>query len=75
MGSSIETFLDYIEHQRLTHMPHRGSVWDKVLKWAEFFALQVSAYEKVAAPYVSETKEAAKLIWIGSRVLLDVCSF
>ncbi|KAL8713127.1 MAG: hypothetical protein Q9220_002648 [cf. Caloplaca sp. 1 TL-2023] len=37
---TIEEVLEYIEHQRLTHMPHRGSHWDKVLKWAEFFALQ-----------------------------------
>lgn len=30
---TIESFLQFIERQRLTHMPHRGSRWDKVLKW------------------------------------------
>ena len=30
---TIEGFLQFIERQRLTHMPHRGSRWDKVLKW------------------------------------------
>ena len=30
---TIEGFLQFIERQRLTYMPHRGSRWDKVLKW------------------------------------------
>lgn len=30
---TIEGFLQFIERQRLTHMPHQGSRWDKVLKW------------------------------------------
>lgn len=69
---AVDNVLDYIERQRLTHMPHRGSHWDNVLKWAEFFALQVSGYAIVVDPFVPESKAAAKLIWIASQSLLNV---
>ena len=69
---AVDNVLDYIERQRLTHMPHRGSHWDNVLKWAEFFALQVSGYAIVVEPFVPESKVAAKLIWTASQSLLNV---
>lgn len=69
---TIETFLNYIERQRLTHMPHRGSHWDKVLKWAEFFALQVSGYATAVEAFVPDSRNAANLIWTASRALLQV---
>ncbi|KAG6999285.1 hypothetical protein G7Y79_00036g072410 [Physcia stellaris] len=68
----IENVLEFIERQRLIHMPHRGSHWDKVLKWAEFFALQVSRYAAAAEPFASESKAAAKLIWTASKSLLNL---
>lgn len=69
---TIEGFLEYIERQRLTYMPHRGSRWDKVLKWAEFFALQISSYAMAVESFVPDSKVAAKLIWSASRTLLEV---
>lgn len=69
---TMEDVLEYIERQRLTHMPHRGSHWDKVLKWAEFFALQVSGYAAAMEPFAPEGKAAARLIWIATQSLLDV---
>ena len=71
--TTIEEFVEYVERQRLTHMPHRGSMWDKVLKWAEFFALQISGYENSVSAFVEDSKKAAKLIWAASRILLEVC--
>ena len=70
---TIDGFLEYIERQRLTHMPHRGSRWDKVLKWAEFFGLQISGYAKAVEAFVPDSKLAAKLIWAACRTLLEVC--
>lgn len=43
---TIEIFSDYIARERLSSMPHRGSLWDRVLRWAEFYALQIDAYAK-----------------------------
>ncbi|KAL9579829.1 MAG: hypothetical protein Q9203_006540, partial [Teloschistes exilis] len=67
---TIDGFLDFIERQRLTYMPHRGSHWDKVLKWAEFFALQISGYATALECFVPESKTAARLIWTASLSLL-----
>ncbi|KAL8995733.1 MAG: hypothetical protein Q9169_004591 [Polycauliona sp. 2 TL-2023] len=71
-GMTIEQYFEHIERLRLTHMPHRGSHWDKVLKWAEFFGLQISDYAHTVEPYVAESKLAARLIWTACRVLLDL---
>lgn len=72
--TTIHGFLAYIEDERLTHMPHRGSRWDRVLKWAEFYAMQVAAYEDNIAHFVPESKQAATLIYVACRVLLEVWS-
>ena len=71
-GIGMEDVFEYIERQRLTHMPHRGSHWDKVLKWAEFFALQMSGYARAVEPFAPEGKTAARLIWIATQNLLSV---
>jgi len=70
--STIEGFLEYIEHERLTSIPHRGSTLDRVLKWAEYFAIQVSGYAKAVSPFLPGSQVAAKLIWEASRTLLEV---
>ncbi|KAL8729508.1 MAG: hypothetical protein Q9166_004680 [cf. Caloplaca sp. 2 TL-2023] len=69
---TVEEYFEYIERQRLTHMPHRGSHWDKVLKWAEFFGLQVSGYANTVEPFIAESKFAARLIWTACRALLEL---
>ena len=69
---TVESFMDYIERERLTHMPRQGSRWDKVLRRAEFFGLQISRYEKVISKFVPESETAAKLIWAACRVLIEV---
>ena len=69
---TIESFLEYIEDERLCNMPQHGSSWDKVLKWAEFFALQVSGYENTVRTFVPDSSVAAKLIWATCRVLIEV---
>lgn len=71
-GMSIDGFLDYIERQRLTYMPHRGSRWDKVLNWAEYFALQISGYARAVESFVPDSNMAGKLIWTACRALLEV---
>jgi hypothetical protein len=69
---TIDSFLEYIESERLAHMPHRGSRWDKVLKWAEFYAVQIAGYQKAVSSFVQESKGAAQLIWVACRLLLEV---
>ncbi|KAL8890462.1 MAG: hypothetical protein Q9192_005866, partial [Flavoplaca navasiana] len=56
---TIEDYFEYIERQRLTYMPHRGSHWDKVLKWAEFFGLQLSTFANTVEPFVVDNNARA----------------
>ncbi|KAI4179544.1 MAG: hypothetical protein L6R41_007781 [Letrouitia leprolyta] len=70
--TTMEDFLEFIERERLTHMPHRGSHWDKVLKWAEFFSLQVSGYANTVDSFIADSKLAARLIWTACRALLQL---
>jgi hypothetical protein len=69
---TVENFLEQIECDRLTNMPRRGSRWDNVLKWAEFFALQISRYENAVHSFVPDSRHAAKMIWAASCALIEV---
>jgi hypothetical protein len=71
---SAETFLKYLDDQRLMHCPEHGSKWDRVLQWAEFFAFQVSRYDDVVGSFLQGSESAAKLIWSACRVLIEVRS-
>ncbi|KAL8781838.1 MAG: hypothetical protein Q9213_005840 [Squamulea squamosa] len=69
---TIGDYFEYIERQRLTYMPQKGSHWDKVLKWAEFFGLQISSFADTLEPFLSESKLAARLVWTACRSLLQL---
>ena len=69
---NIESFLEYITHERLTNMPHRGSRWDKVLKSAEYFGLQISAFGETVEKFVHEGKQASDDTLGYCRLLLEV---
>lgn len=71
-GVSIENFLSYIGGERLRRMPRKGSRWDKILKWAEFFATSLSFFEELVEGFLSFSKEAVELIFGCLRVLLQV---
>jgi hypothetical protein len=72
---TIQSFKEFIECERLNNMPKQGSKWDKVLKWAEFFATQISEYEKAIRSFVPDSQGAAKLIWAACRILIEVGIF
>jgi hypothetical protein len=69
---TVESFLKFTERQRLMHMPRRGSRWDRVLTRAEYFALQISRYEKQIHSFVPDSRNAARMIWAAARVLIEV---
>ena len=71
-GISIDIFLDYVAAERLRRMPKRGALWDKVLKWAEYFANQVSIYQRCIEGFVPHSTESAQSVWASCRLLLQV---
>lgn len=71
---SVEAFFDAIARIRLHQMPHDNSRWDKVLKWAEFFAAQVQGYSDEVSKFADYADQAASLIWAGSLSLIQACT-
>lgn len=69
---SVETFFDAIAAIRLRQMPHHSSRWDKVLKWAEFFAAQVQGYAEEVSQFAEYANQAARIIWASSLSLIKV---
>jgi hypothetical protein len=69
---SVETFFDAIASIRLRQMPHHSSRWDKVLKWAEFFAAQVQGYSEEVSQFADYADQAARIIWASSLALIQV---
>ena len=71
-STSIKSFFDFVANYRLRRMPHKGSRWDKILRWAEYFAAQVSLYHESVSPFVTNSEETAQVLWASCRVLLEV---
>ena len=69
---SMKSFFDFVANDRLRRMPHRGSRWDKILRWAEYFSAQVFVYHDVVGSFVPNSQEAAQLLWTSCRILLQV---
>lgn len=69
----LESYLEYISDERLIHMPRRGSDWDRVLRTAQFFGLQLWSFGSNIGHFCPGT-EAASITALGStQILLQVC--
>ncbi|KAI1078539.1 hypothetical protein F5B20DRAFT_582167 [Whalleya microplaca] len=53
--SDLECYLGYIADERLIHMPKRGSQWDRVLKEAEFFGLQMNEFTIAVKDFIPDS--------------------
>lgn len=71
----VGVVLDYIAAERLRCMPHSGSRYDKVLRWAESFAGQIDSLSNTVSEFVMYSTEAAQLIWGCCLLLLQVQAF
>lgn len=71
-GVSSESLFAFIADERLRRMPHRGSRWDKILKWAEDFAKKLSLFEVTDDNFIPSSKEAVELILASLQLLLTV---
>lgn len=72
IGNSVESVLDFIAADRLRRVPHRGSRWDKILRFAEHFAIRISLYQDAVGNMFPNSSDAARMIWGSSLALLKV---
>lgn len=70
--TDVGVVLDYIAAERLRCMPHSGSRYDKVLRWAESFAAQIHSFSHSVSEFVMYSMEGAQLIWGSCLLLLQV---
>jgi hypothetical protein len=71
---TLDSYLEFIADERLIHMPYRGSQWDRVLKAAEFFGLQIYTFGEAVSHFVPESRSASLAALAGCRLLLEVSS-
>ncbi|KAM0187431.1 hypothetical protein ACHAPC_004156 [Botrytis cinerea] len=69
---SVESFFDFVATIRLSQMPHPGSRWDKILKWAEFFTGQVSTYSEEISAFTTQSEQATSIIYASCKTLLEM---
>ncbi|KAF7865884.1 hypothetical protein EAF04_006049 [Stromatinia cepivora] len=69
---SVESFFDFVAAIRLSQIPHHGSRWDKILKWAEFFTGQVSTYSEEVSSFTTQSEQATNAIYASCKTLLEM---
>ena len=69
---NLDSYLKFITRERLTRIPHRGSTWDRVLKNAEFFGVQISAYSDSVDHFVFDAQAALQTALGNCRLLIEV---
>ncbi|KAK5657776.1 hypothetical protein OQA88_2849 [Cercophora sp. LCS_1] len=68
----LDSYLEYLSEERLIHMPRRGSDWDRVLRAAQCFGLQLWAFGDAIGQFCSGT-EATSITALGStQILLEL---
>ncbi|TDZ34082.1 Nephrocystin-3 [Colletotrichum trifolii] len=70
--TDLEAYLGYIADERLVHMPAKGSQWDRVLKEAEFFGLQVDDFASHLKPFVSDWASIRNTALASCYLLLEL---
>lgn len=68
----LECYLEYISDERLIHMPRRGSDWDRVLRTAQFFGLQLWSFGENIGRFCPGTEPAAITALGSTQILLEV---
>ncbi|OLN98018.1 hypothetical protein CCHL11_06795 [Colletotrichum chlorophyti] len=68
----LNAYLAYIADERLVHMPARGSQWDRVLKKAEFFGLQLDDFANHIKVFVDGCGSIRDTALVGCHLLLEL---
>ncbi|KAF2089031.1 hypothetical protein K490DRAFT_38494 [Saccharata proteae CBS 121410] len=69
---TIDDFLEAIASERIRFMPHDGSKWDKVLRWAECFAGYIYILHEAVHGFMPHSETATRMIWSSVLSLLQM---
>ena len=70
---SVHDFLKMLKNERFRYMPHDGSNWDKVLKWADNIGGVVLLSDGVLDNFMINSDDATRLICDSCTGLIQVC--
>lgn len=69
--SSVHDFLKMLKNERFRYMPHDGSNWDKVLKWADNIGGVVLLSHGILNDFMLNSEDATRLICDSSSSLIQ----
>ncbi|CAK7236304.1 hypothetical protein SEUCBS140593_009575 [Sporothrix eucalyptigena] len=70
--ADLESYLKNISDERLMHMPGKGSDWDRVLRTAQFFGLQIWRFGEKVGKFAPESRHAAAAALASCQMLLEI---
>jgi hypothetical protein len=70
---TVHDFLHFLKNERFRHMPHDGSSWDKILRWADNIGGVVLLSFGVLSEFMLNSEEATRLICDSCTSLIRVC--
>ncbi|CAK7211371.1 hypothetical protein SBRCBS47491_001102 [Sporothrix bragantina] len=70
--ADLESYLQNISDERLMHMPRKGSDWDRVLRTAQFFGLQIWRFGEKVGKFAPESRHAAAAALASCQMLLEI---
>ncbi|KAL0930594.1 nacht domain protein [Colletotrichum truncatum] len=68
----LEAYLEFIGEERLLHMPRKGSQWDRVLKEAEFFGIQLHEFSHCLRKIIPEWSDVRNTALASCYILLEL---
>ncbi|KAJ5570216.1 uncharacterized protein N7459_009646 [Penicillium hispanicum] len=72
MNSTHASLLDWIRHQRMSHLPPEGSSYDKVLAWAQLFVERLHSFDLAIAEFAGDSYLATQLSYGYCGMLLEL---
>ena len=72
MNSTHASLLEWIRHQRMSHLPPEGSSYDKVLAWAQLFVERLHSFDMAIAEFAGDSYLATQLSYGYCGMLLEV---
>ncbi|KAI1307781.1 hypothetical protein F5Y03DRAFT_383680 [Xylaria venustula] len=64
--------VEWIKHERLARLPHKGGSWDRVLISAAYFSGQVNRLSEAIESFTPESEAASNLLYGQCLILLEL---
>ncbi|TGJ87334.1 hypothetical protein E0Z10_g1461 [Xylaria hypoxylon] len=70
--TSHSGLVDWIKHERMARLPHKGGSWDRVLISASYFVGQVNRLSEAIESFTPECEAASNLLYGQCLILLEL---